>query len=89
LQDLIESENPDLASREVVQSLDVFFDQIITALESDGRVEIRGFGSFSTRTYGARTARNPRNGAVVDLGERRLPFFKPSSVFATRLRGEG
>ena len=88
LQGFLERENPDLKSHEVSKIVDLFFDQIVTALERGGRVELRGFGSFTTRSYDARTARNPRSGAHVEIAEKRLPFFRPSSVLAKRLRSE-
>jgi integration host factor subunit beta len=84
---LIESENPWLAGSEGEKIVDAFFDQIGVALAGGGRAELRGFGSFSTRSFGARTARNPRSGARVDVNEKRRPFFKPSSVLAKQLRG--
>ncbi|HND78673.1 MAG TPA: HU family DNA-binding protein, partial [bacterium] len=41
-------------------------------------IEIRGFGSFRIARRPARTARNPKTGAAVDLPERRVPQFRPS-----------
>src|SRR3546814_3498435 len=43
----------------------------------DGRVELRGFGAFSTRARDARTGRNPRTGETVDVDAKRVPYFKP------------
>ena len=40
--------------------------QIVERLAEDGRVELRGFGAFSTRARDARTGRNPRTGETVD-----------------------
>ncbi|MGM0576353.1 MAG: HU family DNA-binding protein [Myxococcota bacterium] len=52
------------------------FDTIFEAIKEDERVEIRGFGSFTTRHYDAYTGRNPRTGEPVDVAAKRLPFFK-------------
>jgi integration host factor subunit beta len=82
----IERENPDLSSPELGQIVDLFFDRIAHALASGGRVELRGFGSFSTRSYDARTARNPKSGVQVEVIEKRRPFFRPGSSLAKRLR---
>ena len=54
------------------------FDSVVRALRSGDKVEIRGFGSFHTRQRGARTGRNPKTGARVDVPPKRIPFFKPS-----------
>jgi len=41
-----------------------------------GRIEIRGFGSFTVREYGAYTGRNPKTGKKTEVGPKKLPFFK-------------
>ena len=70
-------ENPDLRADEVEQVLDTFFDEIAKRLAEGGRVELRGFGAFSTRERGARKGRNPRTGEAVDVPEKKVPYFKP------------
>ena len=55
-------DNPDLRAEEVEQVVDIFFDEITERLAEGGRVELRGFGAFSTREREARTGRNPRTG---------------------------
>jgi nucleoid DNA-binding protein len=45
-------------------------------LKSGGRIEIRGFGSFTVRKYKAYKGRNPRNGEHVDVKPKKAPFFK-------------
>jgi integration host factor subunit beta len=45
-------------------------------LLNDGRIEIRGFGSFYMRDYGGYTGRNPRTGKNITVKPKRLPFFK-------------
>jgi integration host factor subunit beta len=70
-------ENPDLRADEVEQVLDTFFDEIGKRLAEGGRVELRGFGAFSTRERAARKGRNPRTGEAVDVPEKKVPYFKP------------
>jgi integration host factor subunit beta len=70
-------ENPDLRADEVEQVLDTFFDEIGKRLAEGGRVELRGFGAFSTRERGARKGRNPRTGEAVDVPAKKVPYFKP------------
>ena len=70
-------ENPDLRADEVEQVVDIFFDEIGKRLADGGRVELRGFGAFSTRARGARKGRNPRTGEAVDVPEKKVPYFKP------------
>lgn len=78
-------ENPDLSARDVETIVTVFFDEITRRLAENGRVELRGFGAFSTRARDARTGRNPRTGETVDVTAKRVPYFKPGKEMRQRL----
>lgn len=60
-------------AKEVV---DLFFDQMSSALANGDRVEIRGFCSFYVKDYKQYTGRNPKTGEPVQIGRKKLPFFK-------------
>ena len=77
--------NPDLTPRDIETIVACFFDQITDRLASDGRVELRGFGAFSTRARDARTGRNPRTGETVEVTAKRVPYFKPGKEMRQRL----
>ena len=81
-------DNPELRQEEVEQVLDIFFDEITERLAEGGRVELRGFGTFSTREREARTGRNPRSGEAVDVPAKRVPYFKPGKEMRERLNPE-
>jgi integration host factor subunit beta len=53
-------------------------DSIVQALRAGDKVEIRGFGTFNTRSRGGRKARNPKTGANVQVPPKSIPFFKAS-----------
>jgi integration host factor subunit beta len=78
-------DNPELRSDEVEQVVDIFFDEIAARLAEGGRVELRGFGAFSTRQRDARTGRNPRSGDSVSVPAKRVPYFKPGKEIRERL----
>jgi integration host factor subunit beta len=78
-------ENPDLSVKDVERIVDVFFDEISVRLAEGGRVELRGFGAFSTRSRTARVGRNPRTGESVDVDAKRVPYFKPGKEMRERL----
>ena len=78
-------ENPDLKAEEVEKVVDVFFDEIANRLADGGRVELRGFGAFSTRSREARQGRNPRTGEAVAVPGKRVPYFKPGKEIRDRL----
>lgn len=65
-----------LAARDVEIIVNTIFDGMTDALAKGDRIEIRGFGSFEVRVRKPRTGRNPKSGASVDVGARRVPFFK-------------
>ncbi|MCY1174754.1 Integration host factor subunit beta [compost metagenome] len=79
------AENPDLSMRDIEALVTTFFDEITKRLALGGRVELRGFGAFSTRARDARTGRNPRTGELVDVGAKRVPYFKPGKEMRARL----
>ncbi len=78
-------DNPGLSQRHVEAIVTTFFDDIVSRLADDGRVELRGFGAFSTRARDARVGRNPRTGETVEVDAKRVPFFKPGKEMRLRL----
>src|ERR1700750_23695 len=56
--------------------VNMVFDMMSEALKKDDRIEIRGFGSFVNRNYGSYKGRNPKTGQVVQVPQKRVPFFK-------------
>jgi integration host factor subunit beta len=56
--------------------VNVIFGSMADTLCDDGRIEIRGFGSFVSRKYEEYTGRNPRTGETIHVAPKRLPFFK-------------
>ncbi len=76
---------PDLTQREIESVVAALFDSITDQLAKGGRVELRGFGAFSTRGRDARVGRNPRTGAAVDVSAKRVPYFKPGKEMRERL----
>jgi len=81
-------ENPELRAQEIEQVVDIFFEEIAQRLAEGGRVELRGFGAFSTREREARTGRNPRTGESVDVPAKRVPYFKPGKEMRNALNDE-
>lgn len=77
--------NPHLGHKEVERVVATIFDTIVDALADGGRVELRGFGAFSTRGREARTGRNPRTGDAVPVDAKRVPYFKPGKELREKL----
>jgi integration host factor subunit beta len=70
-----------LPARTVRAVMEAFLSFIMEQLAAGNRVDLRGFGAFMVRWRRPRMARNPRTGEPVPLGDRKVPFFKPSPKF--------
>lgn len=65
--------------------INMLFDMMTDQLAKGGRIEIRGFGSFVSKEYGAYTGRNPRTGESIQVKPKRLPFFKVGKELRDRV----
>ena len=84
----ISDENPHLYQRDVERIVNTIFEEITGAMSRGDRVELRGFGAFSVKKRDARTGRNPRTGAAVEVEEKHVPFFKTGKLLRDRLNGK-
>ncbi|MFH2120613.1 MAG: HU family DNA-binding protein [Pseudomonadota bacterium] len=74
-----------LTEKNASEIINLIFDGFTDTLKKGGRIEIRGFGSFSVREYGSYTGRNPRTSEKVQVGTKRLPFFKTGKELRERV----
>ena len=64
------------------------FDRMVDTLAQGGRVELRGFGTFSIKRHAARSGRNPQTGEPVTVPARHLPCFRLGKTLRNRLNGK-
>jgi len=86
--DLIEkisSLNPDVYQKDIIKIVDVFFGTLSKAIIKNDRVELRGFGTFDIKIREARIARNPKNGSVVAVPSKKIPFFRMGKGMKERI----
>jgi integration host factor subunit beta len=76
---------PHLYQRDIEVLVNTMFDEITNALGAGNRVELRGFGAFSVRKRDARAARNPKNGAMVSVGQRHAIYFRTGKELRERV----
>jgi integration host factor subunit beta len=69
-------DNINLSRQEAENIVNVFFQSIEDSLGDGGRVEIRGFGSFTVNGYKSYVGRNPKTGEKIRVPAKKLPFFK-------------
>lgn len=80
--------NPHLYQRDVERIVATIFEEVTLALARGDRVELRGFGAFSTKTRDARTGRNPRTGDAVRVGSKVVPYFKTGKQLRDLINGD-
>ena len=67
------------------QIVNLIFDTMSQALIDNDRIEIRGFGSFMVKEYKAYMGRNPKTGEIIQVAEKKLPFFKVGKELRERV----
>ena len=72
----ITSKNSYLYHKDVYKIIDTLFNCVTKALKDGDRVELRGFGTFTTKLRNARIGRNPKTGDPVAIPQKKMPFFK-------------
>ena len=77
--------HPHLPRHVVETALNTILDEIAESLSQGHRVELRGFGSFSSKVRVARVGRNPRTGEPVDVPPKRHMHFRASRQLLERL----
>ena len=81
----ITSKNSFLYQKDVNKIVDTLFNSITRALRGGDRIELRGFGTFTTKLRNARIGRNPKTGEPVAIPKKRLPFFKMGKSMKERI----
>lgn len=74
-----------LAYRDVELAVKSVLEQMSLALATGGRIEVRGFGSFSLHYRPPRMGRNPKTGESVALSGKHVPHFKPGRELRERV----
>ena len=76
--DLIEAlaDKENLTEKQATNIINLIFKGFTDTMKKGDRIEIRGFGSFTVREYKAYAGRNPKTGKNIDVGQKRLPYFK-------------
>lgn len=68
--------------------VNIVFGSMTDSLAKGDRVEIRGFGSFKVKGYDSYQGRNPKTGEIIQVREKKLPYFKVGKEMKERVDGE-
>lgn len=83
--DRIAGKQSQLSSKDVELSVKAVIEYMSQVLSEGGRIEIRGFGSFSLHYRIPRVGRNPKTGTPVSLTGKYVPHFKPGKELRDRV----
>jgi len=76
---------PNFLKRDLEKFLNIFLTEIKNSLKRGERVELRGFGMWSTHIQKARTSRNPKTGERIATPEKKTIHFKMSKKLFKKL----
>ena len=79
---------PNFLKKDLEKVLSVILNEIKQALKRGDRVELRGFGMFSTNIQKARISRNPKNGEKVNTPEKKTIHFKMAKEMFKKLNND-
>lgn len=71
---------PQIAEKKIADASKYIIQELAHALETQKRIEIRGFGSFALHHRPERQAFNPRTKKRVQTQAKNLPHFKPGKA---------
>jgi integration host factor subunit alpha len=74
-----------LNKREAKELVELFFEEIRSALENGRQVKLSGFGNFDLREKNERPGRNPKTGEEIPISARRVVTFRSGQKLKARV----
>jgi len=74
-----------LSLKDIELTVKAIISYMSETLAEGGRIEIRGFGSFSLHYRAPRIGRNPKTGEAVNLKGKHVPYFKAGKELRGRV----
>jgi integration host factor subunit alpha len=71
--------------REAKELVEMFFEEVRSALEAGENVKLSGFGNFELRDKSERPGRNPKTGEEIPITARRVVTFRPGQKLKARV----
>ena len=79
---------PNFSKKDLTKFSDIILKEIRETLKRNERVELRGFGVFSTNIQKARISRNPKTGEKVNTLEKKTIHFKMAKDLFKKLNND-
>ncbi|EKD22295.1 MAG: hypothetical protein ACD_87C00062G0002 [uncultured bacterium] len=83
------SKKESLREPEAFEIVNMVFSGFTETLRKGERIEIRGFGSFTVRDYSPYLGKNPKTGKRVEVGPKKLPYFKAGKELKEKINKPG
>ena len=80
--------NIQISTKDLEKFFNIILEEIKYSLKRGERVELRGFGTWSTHTQKARISRNPKTGEKVNTPEKKTIHFKMGKELFDRINNE-
>ena len=79
---------PNFLKKDLEKFVDIILNEIKITLKRGERVELRGFGVFSTNIQKARISRNPKTGEKVNTAKKKIIHFKMAKDLFKKINNE-
>ena len=79
---------PNFLKKDLEKFIDIILKEIKLSLKRGERVELRGFGVFSTKIQKSRISRNPKTGEKISTPEKKTIHFKMAKELFKKLNNE-
>jgi len=79
---------PNFLKKDLEKFINIILKEIKNTLKRNERVELRGFGVFSSKIQKARISRNPKTGEKVNTPTKKTIHFKMSKEMFKKLNNE-
>jgi integration host factor subunit beta len=79
---------PNFLKKDLEKFTNIILNEIKQALKNGNRVELRGFGVFSTNIQKERISRNPKTGEKVNTPKKKTIHFKMAKELFKKLNND-
>ena len=79
---------PNFLKKDLEKFTNIILSEIKNTLKKGERVELRGFGIFSTKIQKARISRNPKTGEKVNTPKKKTIHFKMAKDLFKKMNNE-
>ena len=86
--DQLKKSYPNFLKKDLEKVVSIILNEIKQTLKRGDRVELRGFGMFSTNIQKPRISRNPRTGEKVNTLEKKTIHFKMAKEMFKKLNND-